>query len=470
MAKIIKLISKDCGSIKPDSVLDYISVGGYEGLKKAMKMDPMQIIEEVKKAKLLGRGGAAYPTSIKWERAYLSAEKPEYVVCNGDEGEPGTYKDRLILKQNPLRLIEGMTIAAYVFGIKEGYIYVRGEYLDLQETLDNAINNAVKTNYLGDNIFGTDFSFHVHVVWGAGAYVCGENTALLESIEGKSGRPRKKPPYLTQVGLHKAPTLLQNVETYSCISYIIKHGGDKYASYGTKASGGTKLVCLSGNVSNRGVYEIPFGTPIREIIYEIGGGIPNGKTLKFVQLGGSSGACFTGEKLDTPLCYKALRDNELKLGSGALLVIDDTNCVIDFLKCITEFFMHESCGKCTPCREGNTRIHGLLDKFSKGLAKEEDIEKLYSLSKTMKNTSFCGLGQAATTALVDCLKYMREEFEEHIAGKCRAGICPMKLDDDRWKREIEGAKHRTATGNKKSVTRVSKKFKAEIKKEEEEEE
>lgn len=425
MARIVKLISKDCGKIKPDSVLDYLSVGGYQGLKKAMQMDPSKVIEEVSKSKLMGRGGAAYPTGYKWEQAYKGKNRPQYVVCNGDEGEPGTYKDKLMLSQNPLRLIEGMTIAAYVFNIKEGFIYVRGEYLGYKDIINNAIKNAVKTNYLGDNILGTDFSFNIQVVWGAGAYVCGENTALLESIEGRSGRPRKKPPYLTQVGLHQAPTLLQNVETYSCIPYIVEHGGADYASFGTRASGGTKLVCLSGNVENRGVYEIPFGTPLREIVYEIGGGIPDGRKLKFVQLGGSSGACFTEDKLYTPMCYRFLQDNELKLGSGALLVIDDSNCVIDFLKCITEFFIHESCGKCSPCREGNSRIYEILDRFSKGQGKEEDIDKLCRLSDTMKCASFCGLGQAATTALRDCMKYMMEEFEEHIAGHCRAGVCKM---------------------------------------------
>lgn len=425
MAKVIKLISKNCGKIVPGSVEDYVRAGGYTGLRKAMKMDPQEIIEEVKKSNLMGRGGAGYPTGKKWDQAYANPRKPEYVVCNGDEGEPGTYKDRLILSQDPLRLIEGMTIAAYVFNIKEGYIYVRGEYLDLKDTINGAIKNAEEANYLGENILGSDFSFHINVVWGAGAYVCGENTALLESIEGKSGRPRKKPPFLTRVGLHQAPTLLQNVETYSNISYIVEHGGEEYHSYGTEYSGGTKLVCLSGNIANKGVYEIPFGTPIREIIYEIGGGIPGGRNLKFVQLGGSSGACFKDEKLDTPLCYKALKDAGLKLGSGALLVIDDSNCVIDFLKCITEFFIHESCGKCTPCREGNTRIFELLDKFSEGKAGKEDIDRLCEISGLMKKTSFCGLGQAATTALTDCMKYMKEEFLEHIEGHCRAGVCSM---------------------------------------------
>lgn len=425
MAGILKLISKNFGNINPTSVEDYEKAGGYAALKKAMQMKPEEIIKEVKKSKLMGRGGAAYPTGLKWEQAYANPQKPEYIVCNGDEGEPGTYKDKLILSKDPLRLIEGMTIAAYVFKIKEGYIYVRGEYLFLKEIINGAIKNAIDANYLGDNILETNFSFNIQVVWGAGAYVCGENTALLESIEGKAGRPRKKPPYLTHVGLHLAPTLLQNVETYSNISYIVEHGGEEYASYGTQYSGGTKLVCLSGNVVNRGVYEIPFGISIWEIIYGIGGGISDGRKLKFVQLGGSSGACFTAEKLHTPMCYKALNDNGLKLGSGALLVVDDSNCVIDFLKCITEFFIHESCGKCTSCREGNTRIYEFLDKFSKAKAKEEDIDYLCRLSRIMKSASFCGLGQAAPTALIDCLKYMKDEFLEHIEGRCKAGVCHL---------------------------------------------
>lgn len=423
MAKTVEILSKNCGNIKPDSAEDYAKAGGYSGLKKAIQMDPATIVEEVKKSKLMGRGGAGYPTGVKWERAYNSNRKYEYVVCNADEGEPGTYKDKLILSQNPLLLMEGMTIAAYIFNIKKGYIYVRGEYLGLREMLNDAIKSAKSANYLGENILGTDFSFDIKVVWGAGAYVCGENTALLESIEGRSGRPRKKPPYLSQEGLHRKPTIFQNVETYSNIPYIVEHGGDKYASHGTVCSGGTKLVCLSGNVVNRGVYELPFGLPIRELVYDIGGGIPNGRKLKFVQLGGSSGACFTDEKLDTPMCYDALRENGLKLGSGALLVVDDSNCVIDFLKTITQFFIHESCGKCTPCREGNTRIYEILDKLSKGKGKEEDIDTLYRISKTMDVTSFCGLGQAATTALKDCLKYMKDEFIEHIEGKCRAEVC-----------------------------------------------
>ncbi len=426
MAKIVEVLSKNCGKIKADSARDYANVGGYNALKKAIQTDPAEIIKEIKKSKLRGRGGAGYPTGIKWESAYNSENKYKYVVCNADEGEPGTYKDKLILSENPLLLMEGMTIAAYIFGIKEGFIYVRGEYLGLKDILNNAIEDAKRENYLGDNILGSDFSFDIQIAWGAGAYVCGENTALLESLEGRSGRPRKKPPYLSQEGLHRKPTIFQNVETYSNIPYIVEHGGDKYASLGTECSGGTKLICLSGNVVNKGVYELPFGTPIRELIYDIGGGIPNGRKLKFVQLGGSSGACFTEDKIDTPLCYDALRKNRLKLGSGALLVVDDSHCLIDFLKTITGFFIHESCGKCTPCREGNTRIFEILDKISKGKGKEEDIDALYSISKTMDIASFCGLGQAATTALKDCLKYMKEEFNEHLEGKCRAGVCEFR--------------------------------------------
>ncbi len=425
MAKMVRLISKYCGNVRPDSVEDYVKAGGYAALKKAMGMGPLDIIEEVKKSKLMGRGGAAYPTGIKWEQAYSITKNPKYIVCNGDEGEPGTYKDRLMLGQNPLQLIEGMTIAARVLDAREGYIYIRGEYKAIQETVKKAIENAVKAGYLGDNILGTQFSFHLEVVSGAGAYVCGENTALVESIEGKAGRPRIKPPFIKNAGLYLKPTLLNNVETFSCIPYIIDNGGDNFASYGNEHSGGTKLVSLSGNVENRDVYEVPFGITLRELVYEIGGGIPEGRTLKMVQLGGSSGACFPEAVLDTQLCYKDLKSKGISLGSGAVLVLDDSNCIVDFVKCIMEFFVHESCGKCTPCREGNRHILMLVEKFADGTATKADFEKMKRICDTMKYGAFCGLGQTATTALITCLKYFKEEFEEHIEGKCRAGVCSL---------------------------------------------
>lgn len=420
-----KVLSARFGRIQPDSVEEYIAAGGYAGLKKAIGMDPVAIIEEVKKANLFGRGGAAYPTGIKWEQAYAIKKGPKYMVCNADEGEPGTFKDRHILAEDPLALIEGMTIGAFIMGATEGYIYIRGEYTAIQRTVRSAIKNAKKAGYLGTNILGQGFDFDLYVVSGAGAYVCGENTALVESIEGKPGRPRQKPPYIKNCGLYQMPTILNNVETYSCIPWIVKEGGEAFSALGTEFSGGTKLMCLSGNVAKPGVYEVPFGTTLRELIFTIGGGIPKGRKLKFVHLGGSSGACFPEDLLDTKICYNDLKKNGLSLGSGAVLVVDDSHCPVDYLKAVMEFFEEESCGKCTPCREGNQRLLELLEKLSEGNGTVEDVNRLKSIAQTMKNASFCGLGQSAPTALVTLLKHFRGEFETHVAGKCTTGQCHM---------------------------------------------
>lgn len=422
-----KILSPRFGKIQPDSVEEYIAAGGYRGLKKAITMKPEEIIEEIKNALLFGRGGAAYPTGIKWEQAYaIPKEKGlKYIVCNADEGEPGTFKDRHIMAEDPLMLIEGMTIAALIFGSREGYIYCRGEYSAIQKTLRSAIENAKKEGYLGENICGTGLNFDITVISGAGAYVCGENTALVESIEGKSGRPRRKPPYIKNAGLNRMPTVLNNVETFSCVPWIISEGGEKFLSLGTEYSGGTKLMCLSGNVVNRGVYEVPFGTSLRELIENFGGGIANGKKLKFVHLGGSSGACFPESLLDTKICYNDLRKNGLSLGSGAVLVVDESQCVVDYLKAVMEFFEEESCGKCTPCREGNLRIVEVLEKLSEGIGTLDDLNHLKRLTQTMRNTSFCGLGQSAPVPVMTLLKYFAEEFEAHVQGYCPSGICSM---------------------------------------------
>lgn len=419
------ILSSRFGKIKPDSVEEYVAAGGYEGLKKAITMEHVDVIEEVKKANLFGRGGAAYPTGIKWEQAYAIKRGPKYMVCNADEGEPGTFKDRHIMAEDPFELIEGMTIGAYLMGAKEGYIYIRGEYATIQEIVKSAIKNAEKAGYLGKNILGAGFDFDLKVVSGAGAYVCGENTALVESIEGKTGRPRQKPPYIKNCGLYQMPTILNNVETYSCIPYIVKNGGEKFASMGTEFSGGTKLMCLSGNVKNRGVYEIPFGTTLRELICDLGGGIADGKKLKFVHLGGSSGSCFPESYLDTKICYYDLKKCGFSLGSGAVLVVDDTHCVVDYLKTVMEFFEEESCGKCTPCREGNQRMVEILEKMTEGKATMDDFNKMKSLAMTMKTTSFCGLGQSAPVPVITLIKFFEEEFIEHINGKCRTGVCKM---------------------------------------------
>lgn len=425
MSKLKTLISTNCGVITPDSVEEYVKAGGFQGLKKAFTMKPEEIIGEVKKAKLLGRGGAAYPAGSKWEQLLEIPEFPKYIVINADEGEPGTFKDKILLGQDPLRVIEGMIIAGYVFSSHDGYIYVRGEYRAIQRVFQSAIDNAVKAGYLGKNIQGTDFEFNIHIMTGAGAYVCGENSALLNSIEGKAGRPRIKPPHLAEVGLFLMPTLVNNVETISTIPTIVLEGGDKYLSYGTKDSGGTKLICLSGNVVNRGVYEIPFGVTLRDAIYdpELGGGIPNGKKLKFYHLGGQSGPIGNETQLDTEYCYKALKGAGLSVGSGAVVVLDEDVCVIDYLKGVTEFFIHESCGKCTPCREGNKQIYAILCKLSTGEATEEDMAVLKRLIATMTNASFCGLGQSAAVALNTCWKLFKDEFADHLNKKCPANVC-----------------------------------------------
>ncbi len=427
-----KILSARFGKVRPDSVEDYVNAGGYEGLKKALQMDGKAVIEEIKKAKLFGRGGAAYETGVKWESAYEMKCETRYMVCNGDEGEPGTFKDKHILAEDPFELIEGMTIGAYLMGSKEGFIYIRGEYAGIQKVVASAIENAVKAGYLGKNICGKQgFDFNLKVVSGAGAYICGENTALIESIEGKTGRPRIKPPYLSTCGLYQQPTILNNVETYACLPWIVKDGGEHYLSIGTEHSGGTKLVCLSGNVSNRGVYEIPFGTTIRELVYGIGGGPTNGNKLKFIHMGGQSGKCFPESLFDTKICYDELKKAKISLGSGALVCVDDTHCVVDYIKNTMEFFEEESCGKCTPCREGTYRMVQLLEKFTEGRATMDDFDKIKSLAQTMKTVSFCGLGQSAPVALLSLIQHFEEEFLEHLDGKCRTNVCKFSRKDNK---------------------------------------
>ncbi|KRQ87407.1 NADP-reducing hydrogenase subunit HndC [Caloramator mitchellensis] len=423
MTKTLNLITEYAGKIKPDSIEEYVSVGGFEALKIAMGKSPIESIEEIKKSKLQGRGGAAYPTGVKWEQAYQIQKNPKYIICNADEGEPGTFKDKVILDHLPLMLIEGMTIAAYILNSPKGFIYIRGEYPESQKIVARAIKAAKERGFLGSDILGTKFSFDIEIISGAGAYVCGENSALVESTEGNSGRPRMKPPFIKNHGYMGMPTLVNNVETFAYVPYILKEGGEKFASYGTEFSGGTKLVCLSGNLVNKGVFEVPFGITLRELIYDIGGGIPDGRKLKFVQLGGSSGPCIPEEMLDTKLCYKELKSKGLTLGSGAILVVDDSNCAVDFLKCVTEFFYHESCGKCTPCREGNKQLLALVNKFANGNATENDLQIIKKVGYIMKNAAFCGLGETAPTAHLSLIKYFEDEFVEHINKKCRANVC-----------------------------------------------
>lgn len=425
MAKIKRLITANCGQIRPTSVDDYVRAGGFAGLKKAFEMTPQQIIKQITTAMLRGRGGAGYPTGLKWQHLSEVPQSPKYVVCNADEGEPGTFKDKLLLAQDPLRVIEGMIIAGYVFQAKEAFIYIRGEYQDLQAVFQEALDNAVRQNYLGKNILKSNYSLEIHILGGAGAYICGENSAMLNSLEGKVGRPRVKPPHLAEVGLYAQPTLVNNVESLACLPTILTEGAAQYLSYGTAASGGTKLVCLSGNVARPGVYEVPFGITLRDLIYDesLGGGPLPGRKVKFYHLGGQSGPCGFLDQLDTPYCYQALREKGLSVGSGAVVVLDESICVVEYLKWVTEFFKDESCGKCTPCREGNRQLYFLLDKITKGEAVLTDLILIERLSNVLAQASLCGLGQAATTALDSCWQKLRGEFMAHLEGHCPAGVC-----------------------------------------------
>ncbi len=418
MSNLNKIITEGAGGFDPVSVDAYVKLGGFEALKKASVSSGEAIVGEVKKAKLLGRGGAAYPAGSKWEHLLHIPETPKYIVCNADEGEPGTFKDRLILEKLPLKLIEGIAIAGFTFKAKAGYIYVRGEYRAIQKQLITAIENARSAGFLGKNILGTGFDFDIHVISGAGAYVCGENSALLNSTEGKAGRPRIKPPHLAEVGLFLQPTLVNNVETFANIPAIVNMGGDEYLKIGHPDSGGTKLICLSGHVKNRGVFEIPLGKfTLRDIIFgdELGGGIPDGKQLKFFHLGGQSGPIGGTDLLDTVYSYTDLRKAGLNVGSGAIVVMDESVSLAEYLRCVSEFFMHESCGKCVPCREGNKQLLAALRKLSiPGAVCPDDLKTLRRLVSTMTGASFCGLGQTAATALNSAWKHFKNEFEINV--------------------------------------------------------
>lgn len=408
------LLSARCGDIDPVSIDEYIKTKGYEALKKALKMKPAEIVEEVKSSGLRGRGGAGFPTGIKMEAVLNVNEHPKYLVCNADEGEPGNFKDRYLMENDPHQLIEGMIICAYALDIEKGFIYIRGEYDNAMMILERAINQAKEKGMLGKNIKGTDFSFDIDIRSGAGSYVCGEEFALIESIEGKTGCPRNKPPYPTVSGIYGKPTQINNVETFSNIPHIISEGADAFRRTGTEGSSGTRLISLSGNVNNRGVYEVPFGVTVRQIIDELGGGVPENRKIKLVQLGGASGPCIPESMLDIRLDYEELAKQGLSMGSGAVIVIDERFDMIEILKNIMKFFKHESCGKCTPCREGIRQILRILYRFDTNSATENDLRLLETLSNVMTQTSFCGLGQAAPTALQTTMKYFKDEYESRM--------------------------------------------------------
>ena len=415
-----RIALKNCGVINPEDIDEYIAFDGYKALEKVLfEMTPESVIEEVKNSGLRGRGGAGFPTGKKWELTRAAKEKQKYVVCNADEGDPGAFMDRSILEGDPHSVVEAMIIAGYSIGANKGYIYVRAEYPIAVHRFDIAIKQARQYGLLGNNIFGTEFSFDIEIRLGAGAFVCGEETALLESIEGRRGQPRLKPPYPANEGLWGKPTLINNVETYANITRIILNGADWYSNIGTENSKGTKVFALGGNVVNVGLVEVPMGTTLREIVYDIGGGIPNGRDFKAAQTGGPSGGCIPKEHLDTPIDYESLKTIGSMMGSGGLIVMDDSKCMVNLAKFYLDFTVDESCGKCTPCRIGTKRMLEILTKICDGKADIQDLEKLEQLAINICRTAVCGLGQTAPNPVLS-----REEYLDHIKHKtCKVGEC-----------------------------------------------
>ncbi len=416
---------RNCGVIDPEIIDEYIAVDGYQALGKCLtELSREDVIAILKDSGLRGRGGGGFPTAMKWQFALNSESDQKYVVCNADEGDPGAFMDRSILEGDPHALIEAMAIAGYVIGANQGYVYVRAEYPIAVKRLQIAINQAREYGLLGKDIFGTGFDFDMDIRLGAGAFVCGEETALLTSIEGHRGEPRVRPPFPAVKGLFGKPTIINNVETYANIPQIILKGAEWFASMGTEKSKGTKVFALGGKITNTGLVEIPMGTTLREIVYEIGGGIPGGKKFKAAQTGGPSGGCIPASLIDTPVDYDSLIAIGSMMGSGGLIVMDEDNCMVDIAKFFLEFTVDESCGKCTPCRVGTRRMLEILEKITDGRGEDGDIEKLEELALTIKATSLCGLGQTAPNPVLSTLRYFRDEYEAHIYEKrCPAGQC-----------------------------------------------
>ncbi|MFY9173942.1 MAG: NADH-quinone oxidoreductase subunit NuoF [Peptococcia bacterium] len=420
----------NCGHINPEKIEEYIARDGYFALAKALtEMTPEEVIEEIKKAGLRGRGGGGFPTGQKWFFASQSKSDKKYVVCNADEGDPGAFMDRSILEGDPHAVLEAMAIAGYAIGADQGYIYVRAEYPIAVNRLKIAIEQARTMGLLGKNIFGTGFNFDIDIRLGAGAFVCGEETALLASIEGKRGEPRPRPPYPAVSGLWGKPTIINNVETYANVNVIIRNGWEWFTKIGTEKSKGTKVFALAGNINNTGLIEVPMGTTLRTIVYDIGGGIPNGKKFKAAQTGGPSGGCIPANLMDIEIDYDNLISIGSMMGSGGLIVMDEDNCMVDIARFFLEFTQEESCGKCPPCRIGTKRMLEILDKITEGKGTLEDLDKLETLAETIKNSSLCGLGQTAPNPVLSTLKYFRHEYEAHIVDKkCPAGVCQALLE------------------------------------------
>lgn len=420
-----KVVLRNCGIIDPMNIDEYIAREGYAALKKVLtSMTPDQVIDVIKDSGLRGRGGAGFPTGMKWMFTAKAKGEPKYVVCNADEGDPGAFMDRSVLEGDPHSVIEAMAIAGYAVGSNQGVVYVRAEYPLAVERLTFAIGQAAERGFLGDNILGTGFSFNLEIRVGAGAFVCGEETALLASIEGKRGMPRPKPPFPASEGLWGKPTLINNVETYANIAPIILNGAAWFRTMGTDRSPGTKVFALAGKINNTGLVEVPMGTPLRTIIYEIGGGVPHGKEFKAAQTGGPSGGCIPAEYLDTPMDYDSLVKLGAMMGSGGLIVMDEDTCMVDIARFFLQFTQDESCGKCVPCREGTKAMLDILERLTKGEGKEGDVELLLDLGSTIKQTALCGLGQSAPNPALSTISYFRDEYDAHVRDKhCPAGVC-----------------------------------------------
>ncbi|WP_337864679.1 NADH-quinone oxidoreductase subunit NuoF [Ignavibacterium sp.] len=434
-----KIVLSNCGIINPDSIDTYLAYGGFKAFDKVVRlMRPEEVIKEITVSGLRGRGGGGFPTGKKWELAFKQKSEQKYLICNADEGDPGAFMDRSLLESDPFRIIEGMMIAAYAIGASQAYIYCRAEYPLAIEKLQNAINLCERYGILGDNILNTGFSLHIKIKKGAGAFVCGEETALIASIEGKRGMPRPRPPYPVQAGLWGKPTVINNVETFGNVPPIILMGGEEFSKIGTEKSKGTKVFALSGNVKNTGLVEVPMGTTLADVVFKIGGGIPNGKEFKAVQIGGPSGGCIPEHLIDTPVDYESLKEIGAMMGSGGFVVMDGDTCMVDVAKYFLTFIQQESCGKCVPCREGTKRLLEIIERIPKRYASSKDKNEqllrfkgmihLQRLADVIKDTSLCGLGQSAPNPVLSGMRYFREEYEEHLYDrKCSAGVCKELL-------------------------------------------
>ncbi len=427
--KQMRIALNNCGVIDPENIEEYIAKDGYTALGKVLtEMTPQEVIDEITKSGLRGRGGAGFPTGRKWYFASLEKDPEKYVICNADEGDPGAFMDRSILEGNPHSVLEAMAIAAYAIGAHHGYIYIRAEYPIAVQRLKTAISQAEELGLLGENIFGTGFDFDIELRLGAGAFVCGEETALIQSIEGDRGMPNPKPPFPAHSGVWGKPTIINNVETYANITQIINNGADWFKSIGTATSSGTKVFALGGKIKNTGLVEVPMGTTLREVIYEIGGGCPDNKEFKAVQTGGPSGGCLTEEQLDTPIGFDELVNLGSMMGSGGMIVLDEDNCMVDVARFYMDFIVDESCGKCTPCRVGTRRMLELLNQICDGEGTLETIDELEQLCYTIKNTALCALGQSAPNPVLSTLTHFRDEYIAHVVDKkCPAGVCKALL-------------------------------------------